>query len=271
MFLFEDYYDINQSTAVCKSFSIPLGVSEDGKLEEHHLSEEDGASLLVSGFCGSGKSNYIHSLINATLLQYSSAQVNIWLYAYKECEYQVFLNSSIPHLTRNWIGHEDHAKEAFILALEKEMDARQQMFMRNGITNYNHDLQTAGNAHLPQLVVIIEDFDLLIRDLFAVDYSYRYRLDKLLRTAHMFGILLVFSVQDVFKCEYLTAIDLSKHIALRQSSEAIMAQFKHMNTVRMAHTLTVGEAIIDIPAVHKVNLLYVSPETEQKIITLFQS
>ena len=266
VYLFEDYYDIDQTATINGEFSIPLGVSENGGLEEFHITEENRGPLLVSGRCGSGKSNYLHSLLNSIFLRYSSDQVNVWLYEYAKFEYGVIMNSSIPHVTGKWIGSENNTTEDFIASLEREIEERTKMFIENGCSHYEQYLRNIGNDYLPRVLVVIEDFDMLINELFRADYSYKSRFDSIIRMAHAFGITLVFSVQDALRCGYVVANALSKHIAMRQSDESIKAQFNSADAVELANSLIIGEAIIDIPAVHKVNLLYITPDIEKKII-----
>jgi len=271
IFLFEDYYDVDQLPSENSEFSIPLGISEDNRLEEYHISGENGGPILVSGRCGSGKSNYLHTILNATILRNTSEQVNIWLYEYEKLEFRDFLNGSVPHITSNWIGSEHNSKEAFVAALEEEIKTRQKVFMDMGCNNFDHYLRDSGNPYLPRLLVVIEDFHTLINELFEADYSYKYRLDNILRMAHAFGITLVFAVQDVYHCQYLTANILSKHIAMIQTDDSIKEQFNCPDVVELAQSLFTGEAIIDIPSVHKVNLLYIRPDVERKVIAKYRT
>ena len=268
-YLFEDYYNIDQHPSSGSDFSIPLGVTDEMGLEEYRISGENRGLILVSGRCGSGKSNYLHTILNSTLLKYSSKDVNIWLYEYKAFEYRAFLNTSIPHITGKWIGHEDHSNEAFIDALEAEIETRKRVFIANDCTNYDHYLRNTGDSHLPRLLVIIEEFDILVHELFEADYSYRYRLDNILQMAHAFGITLVFSVQDVYHCRYITANILSKHIAMRQSDDSIKEQFNTQDAIELSHSLVIGEAIIDIPTIHKIDLLYIKPDIERLVIAKY--
>lgn len=271
VFLFEDYYDIDQFPSEGNEFSIPLGISEDNRLEEYHISGENRGPILVSGRCGSGKSNYLHTILNATILRNSSERVNIWLYEYEKLEFRDLLNGNVPHITSNWIGCEHNSNEAFVAALEEEIKTRQQVFMDMGCTNYDHYLRESGDSRLPRLLVVVEDFHALIHELFEADYSYKYRLDNVLRMAHAFGITLVFAVQDVYHCRYLTANILSRHIAMKQSDDSIKEQFNSLDALELSQTLFIGDAIVDIPSVHKVNLLYIKPDVERKIIAKYRT
>lgn len=266
LLLFEDYYNPDSQPFCDDEFILPLGVSDDGKLEEYKVTDVNRGLLLVSGNCGSGKSNYLHTLLNAILFKYSSQHVSIWLYEYKGCEFRDFANRNIPHITNRWIGDENNENEALVVSLEKEIKSRQEILMKNNCANYDLYLRNVDCCNLPRLVVIMDEFDMLINELFHTDINYQTRLDRIFRMAHAFGITLICSVQSVARCYFPTVNALSRHIAMRQEQDSIRVQFNDISAVMLANTLSRGEAIIDTPSTRKIKLLYISRDTEQKII-----
>lgn len=64
------------------------------------------------------------------------------------------------------------------------------------------------------------------------------------------------------------ANNLSRHIAMKQSGNSIEAQFGNNDAIELSRSLIIGEAIIDIPRIHKINLLYINPDIEKKIIAI---
>ena len=119
--LFEDYYDISTAT-YCENpaLMIPIGVNHRGTLEQVEITEKPWQHVLVAGHSGSGKSNYIHSVLASLLLNYSADQVNLWLSDGGMCEFNLFSDNAPAHIKRVNTSHDPASYIAFVDALEKD-------------------------------------------------------------------------------------------------------------------------------------------------------
>lgn len=104
---FQQYIDLSQvPNTVCNPIRVPIGVNSTGSLEYVDLGENHRHNILVSGGCGSGKSMYLHTLINSAMLSYSPDCLNIWLYDAKMCEYGCYSTELYPHIKHTYGGDE---------------------------------------------------------------------------------------------------------------------------------------------------------------------
>ena len=79
--LFEDYYDITRQTKTdSEAFSVPLGITESNILKTLSFSHMPHQNVLVTGYAGTGKSTFLHAVLNTILLHQSADQAQIWLY-----------------------------------------------------------------------------------------------------------------------------------------------------------------------------------------------
>ena len=86
--LFEDYYNITETThSEIPALMIPIGINDQGVLDQVAITEKHWQHILVAGHSGSGKSTYLHTVLGSLLLNYTTEQVNIWLSDGGMCEF----------------------------------------------------------------------------------------------------------------------------------------------------------------------------------------
>ena len=79
--LFEDYYDITRQTKTdSEAFSVPLGITESNILKTLSFSHMPHQNVLVTGHAGTGKSTFLHTVLNTILLHQSADQARVWIY-----------------------------------------------------------------------------------------------------------------------------------------------------------------------------------------------
>lgn len=255
LFEFEKYIDITQEpSAICNLFRIPIGVAEGGMLGHAELRNDRGHNILVSGRCGSGKSMYLHTIVNSSMLSYTPDCLSIWIYDGTMCEFSRYSGAAYPHIT-HFGGGDDCS--VLLPALEQEMERRRQILAETRSCSYERYIKECGCIPFPRLLVVVDSFDYLLSGL-CDENSYNHRrMVNLLRMASPFGITFAVSVQDL---EIIPAVLLEMfeiRVALSNSPDSFRALFNNQKTPQ----LRAGEAWVNIPTFHKTNLLYLSPES----------
>lgn len=174
--------------------TIAIGVDLAGQLVEVELSDPNTCHFLVGGTTGSGKSEFLRSLMLSLLARYSPAQLQIVLVDPKRVTFPEF--ESMPWLFQP-VAKDDEAAIAVMEKLVQEMDSRYQQFERAGVPNirtFNQEAEKRGWAKMPVFVCIFDEYadfmaEKKVRD--ALEASIK-RLGAMARAA---GIHLIIATQ----------------------------------------------------------------------------
>ena len=269
--LFEDYYDITRQTKTdSEAFSVPLGITESNILKTLSFSHMPHQNVLVTGHAGTGKSTFLHTVLNTILLHQSADQAQIWLYDTTGNDFQACQKNHPPHVA--YVGSGDHASsfEAFIQSLEEEYEKRAQYITESGEPMFLDCLEKFGSACIPQAFVVIDCFDHLLK-MHCDRNEMMCRIDRLLRHGFFLGVTFFVTAQDCAPYRWMDR-PIERHFGIRvclsQSDESIREQFQIPDAIRLETSLKTGEALIEDITIHKVKLLWISPQTEKQIIHL---
>jgi S-DNA-T family DNA segregation ATPase FtsK/SpoIIIE len=212
----EDYIT-PQTTPTQALVKIAIGVDLDGKLVEADLSDANTCHFLVGGTTGSGKSEFLRSLLLSLLYRHSPQQLKIALVDPKRVTFPEF--AQIPWLYAPIVKDSEDAI-ALMENLVTEMERRYQRFELAGCSHLDAYNQKH-NPLLPRLVCIFDEYaDFMtekdIRN--ALELSIK-RLGSMARAA---GIHLIIATQRP-EAKVVTPIirsNLPGRVALRTASEA---------------------------------------------------
>lgn len=214
---FNDYIE-KQITPFDLPVRIAIGVNLDGELVEANLSDPNTCHFLVGGTTGSGKSEFLRSLLLSLLYRYSSNHLKIALVDPKRVTFPEF--EQIPSLYSPIVKDSDRAIE-LMTDLVTEMEARYRKFELascGDITSYNNQKSV---KLLPRIVCIFDEYADFMAEKEtrnALELSIK-RLGAMARAA---GIHLIIATQrpEAKVVTPLIRSNLPGRVALRTATEA---------------------------------------------------
>ncbi|AFZ43586.1 cell division FtsK/SpoIIIE [Halothece sp. PCC 7418] len=238
---FNDYIEASNNHSDIK---IAMGVDLDSNLVDADLSDPNSCHFLVGGTTGSGKSEFLKSLVLSLIRRYPKEVVKIVLIDPKRVTFPEFENS--PWLMSPVIKERDRAIQ-FMEQLVSEMEQRYQQFEQaqcSDLKSYNHKLIEKEKTPVPHIICVFDEYaDFMVEkdDREALEYSIK-RLGAMARAA---GIHLIISTQRP-EAKIVTPIirsNLPGRVALKTSTEADSKIILGGNQTQAAHLLGKGDLL----------------------------
>ncbi len=155
---------IRQAWATSPGVSTPIGVGEQGTFTVDLV--RDGPHGLVGGTTGSGKSEFLRSLIAGLAARNDPTKLTFILIdfkggaAFKPCE-------RLPHTIGTVSNLDEQLAHRVLQSLEAEMEYRQRVFAKagEGIDNLDAYLATKPAKPMPRLLLVVDEFAQLAKEL----------------------------------------------------------------------------------------------------------
>jgi S-DNA-T family DNA segregation ATPase FtsK/SpoIIIE len=154
---FEDYIQ-PQTTPPNSPVRIAIGVDLDGKLVEADLSDPNTCHFLVGGTTGSGKSEFLRSLLLSLLYRHSPQQLKIALVDPKRVTFPEF--EQMPWLLSPVVKDSEDAI-ALMEQLVSDMEKRYRLFEAAGCSHldaYNQQQTQRQKPLIPRIVCIFDEY-----------------------------------------------------------------------------------------------------------------
>ena len=213
---FDSYLQKSQ-TANDAPMKIAIGINLNGELVEADLADANTCHFLIGGTTGSGKSEFLRSLLLSLIYRYSPQQLRIALVDPKRVTFPEF--EPMPWLLAKVVKESDRALE-LMEELVGEMERRYQLFELarcSDLGSYNQQKTEI----LPRIVCIFDEYADFMADKEISKFLELYikRLGAMARAA---GIHLIIATQRP-EAKVVTPVirsNLPVKIALRTASEA---------------------------------------------------
>jgi len=210
----EKFWSKDSGKGICVPFGkkgientyLSLGINQYGEDESTHHG-------LIGGSTGSGKTVLIHDIILMISMLYSPKDVQFFLLDYKEgTEFAVY--KDFPYVNILSMESEIEFGHEVLDRAIKIMEDRGALFKEVGaanLLNYNTNIQKEEHKHkglkkLPRIIIIIDEFQVLLPKDQRISSKTNEKLDRILRLGRSFGINLLLATQT------LKGIDLEPQI-----------------------------------------------------------
>ncbi|MBG6216609.1 S-DNA-T family DNA segregation ATPase FtsK/SpoIIIE [Arthrobacter sp. CAN_A6] len=177
-----------RETQQSSSLGCPIGVSTGGPL--HFDLAQQGPHLLVAGTTGSGKSEFLRTLLLGIAANHSPARVNFLLIDFKGGSGLGKL-ARLPHAVGFLSDLSTESVTRSLVSLRAELGRREAILADHGMQDISELSLHAGSVSMPHLIVVIDEFRMLTDDVPG-------SVQKLLRIATLgrsLGLHLVMATQ----------------------------------------------------------------------------
>ncbi len=152
---------------------------------------------LICGRSGSGKSNFLHVLIQNLAFYYAPNEVQLFLLDYKEgVEFNAYAKEGIlEHARLVSVASSVGFGVGFLSWLDKEMKKRGELFKQSGVKDLS-DYRKHGE--MPRLIVVIDEFQVLFSDSSTKDKErVEAYLTNILKKGRSYGVHLILATQTM--------------------------------------------------------------------------
>ncbi len=243
---FEDYIK-RENTAQEKTVKIAIGIDLDGKLVEADLADANTCHFLIEGTTGSGKSEFLRSLLLSLIYRHSPQQLGIVLVDPKRVTFPEF--EGMRWLRTPIIKDTDRAME-LMEKLVKEVAQRYLLFegaQCSHIEAYNHKRTQQQQTPLRRIVCIFDEYaDFMAeKEVRAVLEQSIKRLGAMARAARI-HLIIATQRPDAKVVTPLIRSNLPGRIALRTASVADSKIILGGNQEEAAYLLGKGDLLYQV-------------------------
>ena len=148
--------------------------------------------ILIGGATGSGKSCFLHTIVNEVLYRYTPRQVQLVLVDFKRVELGMY--NGIPHLIGRRVIDEPEDTDNMLNMLVDEMDKRYTKFLDCSVKNISeYNAKQTENNKMPIIVTIIDEYAEIVTSDYAKEIE--KNIQRLAQKARACGIFLIVSTQ----------------------------------------------------------------------------
>ncbi len=185
------------SKSSAKSLQIPLGRRGPERLQMLELGRGTAQHVLIGGRTGSGKSTLLHVLITSAALWYAPSEVEFHLIDFKKgVEFKAYATHRLPHARVVAIESDREFGLSVLRQLDRELTSRGEAFRAVGAQDLAAHRQ-AGGAHLPRILLIIDEFQEFFTEDDAIARDAALLLDRFVRQGRAFGVHVVLGSQTL--------------------------------------------------------------------------
>ncbi len=174
--------------------SVPVGWDINHKEVCFEIGEAQNHTLIC-GCSGSGKSNFLHVLIQNLAFYYAPNEVQLFLLDYKEgVEFNAYVaDPTLEHARLVSVASSVGFGVSFLSWLCKEMQERANLFKQFKVKDLSDYRK---HEKMPRLIVVIDEFQVLFSDSSTKERVKRY-LTTILKKGRSYGVHLILATQTM--------------------------------------------------------------------------
>ncbi|EJB87681.1 cell division protein [Helicobacter pylori Hp H-11] len=199
--------------------SVPVGWDINHKEVCFKIGKEQNHTLICD-HSGSGKSNFLHVLIQNLAFYYDPDEVQLFLLDYKEgVEFNAYTDPILEHARLVSVASSVGYGMSFLSWLCKEMQKRAELFKQFKVKDLS-DYRKHGE--MPRLIVVIDEFQVLFSDNSTKGKeSVEQSLNTLLKKGRSYGVHLILATQTMRSTDINRSImaQIANRIALPMDAE----------------------------------------------------
>ena len=232
---------------------IPIGKSELREGFEHlsFKTKDMLSNALLCGGVGSGKTNFLKTVITSLSLNYSPQELELWLVDMKNgAGFSVFNNCQLPHATKYAFSAESELINDLFFQLKKEMDERYAYFAQFSVDNLADasKLENIDESKLRRIVLIIDEFASIFTEDAAFLDEISTNLLSIIQKGRAMGINLLLAAQNfsnIRNSSFYQAVTLiPTRVLLKSSPEAAKSVLGYGNKGSIEIT-KIGQGLIN--------------------------
>lgn len=140
-----------------RDLSIPVGIDERGENFEINLHETDaGAHCLIAGGTGSGKSEFIITLILSYAIKFSPEEVAFIIFDGKGGGLATYLKE-LPHIKESYYELNENVYNTVGVELKEELKTRQKTLSESSASHIDY-YNSFSKHKMPHLMIILDEF-----------------------------------------------------------------------------------------------------------------
>lgn len=149
---------------------------------------------LICDHSGSGKSNFLHVLIQNLAFYYAPNEVQLFLLDYKEgVEFNAYTDPVLEHARLVSVASSVGYGMSFLSWLCKEMQERAELFKQFNVKDLSNYRK---HGEMPRLIVVVDEFQVLFSDKKRKG-EVEWYLNALLKKGRSYGVHLVLATQTM--------------------------------------------------------------------------
>ncbi|GAA6777919.1 hypothetical protein HpHA72_02510 [Helicobacter pylori] len=176
--------------------SVPVGWDINHKEVCFEIGEAQNHTLIC-GRSGSGKSNFLHVLIQNLAFYYAPNEIQLFLLDYKEgVEFNAYTNPTIlEHARLVSVASSVGFGVGFLSWLDKEMKKRGELFKQFNVKDLSAYRK---HGEMPRLIVVIDEFQVIFSDSTSKEKERVERyLTTILKKGRSYGVHLILATQTM--------------------------------------------------------------------------
>lgn len=188
---------------------------------------------LLLGGTGSGKSSLLKNLITRIGEQYHAQQFRLYLMDYKNgVEFNIFRNH--PNVEKIFFSSADNTQAGmdFLKQVQAQIEERNQLFRDARVQNLNGYNSRYPDTPLPRILLIIDEFHILLRGDFRHQQYANTLLEDIAKLGRSAGIHLLFATQSLrnVNLDAATRDQIGLRISYRVADESALGYELFRNT-----------------------------------------